>query len=203
MLTPLFHFPQRCGGNARKISAHRQTWMNTDALDMTPTSKLQIERSIRNRDRQMESRYRDEYAAQRASMTIYELIDAENGRARGIAALVDAGDMEGAAKAAKKEAPITIINELLLQSNIPVTISIQENERVTARKNGGPEYSAAELSDGERNALLIAGNVLTVPAGTLLLIDEPERHLHRSIISPLLNQLFERRVRLRVRRIDP
>ena len=28
---------------------------------------------------------------------------------------------------------------------------------------------------------------------TLLIIDEPERHLHRSIISPLLGQLFERR----------
>ena len=47
--------------------------------------------------------------------------------------------------------------------------------------------------DGERNALLIAGNVLTAPSGTLLIIDEPERHLHRSIISPLLSQLFERR----------
>ena len=62
-----------------------------------------------------------------------------------------------------------------------------------ATKNGGPEYSAAELSDGERNALLLAGNVLTAPNGSLLVIDEPERHLHRSIISPLLRQLFERR----------
>lgn len=60
-------------------------------------------------------------------------------------------------------------------------------------KDGGPEYSAAELSDGERNALLIAGNVLTAPPGTLIIIDEPERHLHRSIVSPLLSQLFERR----------
>jgi hypothetical protein len=62
-----------------------------------------------------------------------------------------------------------------------------------ASKDGGPEYSAAELSDGERNALLIAGNVLTAPEGSLLIIDEPERHLHRSIIAPLLSQLFERR----------
>jgi len=41
--------------------------------------------------------------------------------------------------------------------------------------------------------LLIAGNVLTAPPGTLLIIDEPERHLHRSIISPLLSQLFQHR----------
>lgn len=39
--------------------------------------------------------------------------------------------------------------------------------------------------------MLIAGNVLTAKPGTLIIIDEPERHLHRSIISPLLGQLFQ------------
>ncbi len=34
---------------------------------------------------------------------------------------------------------------------------------------------------------------LTAKAGTLILVDEPERHLHRSIISPLLTQLFRKR----------
>ncbi|MCY4674368.1 MAG: hypothetical protein OXD43_11510 [Bacteroidetes bacterium] len=63
-------------------------------------------------------------------MTIYELINAENVRARQIAALVDSGDLEAAAEASKQEAAITIINELLLKSNIPITISIRENERV-------------------------------------------------------------------------
>lgn len=177
----------------RKIAAHRQTWMNTDALDMTPANKLQTEKQIRNEDRQHQSRWKDAYAAQRASMTVYELIDAENVRARSMAAAFDANDMVGLNEAAKVEAPITVINELLRQSNIPIEITIRANERVMASKDGGPEYSSAELSDGERNALMIAGNVLTAPTGTLLIIDEPERHLHRSIIAPLLSLLFERR----------
>ena len=189
----MFHFAQQNRHKTKKIVAHRQTWMNSDALDMTPAAKVQTEQHIQNEDRQPRSRYRDSYSAQRASMTIYELIDAENVRARKIAALVDAGNMNGAAEAAREEAPIGIINELLRQSNIPITISIHENERIMASKEGGPNYSAAELSDGERNAVLIAGNVLTAPPGTLLVIDEPERHLHRSIISPLLSQLFDRR----------
>ena len=189
----MFLFNQQNRGRARKISAHRQTWMNSDALDMTPSAKVQTERNIQNDDRNQRSRYRDAYAAQRASMTIYELIDAENVRAREMAAAYDADDMERLAETAMVEAPITVINELLQQSNIPIKITIRANERVMASKNGGPEYSAAELSDGERNALLIAGDVLTAPSGTLLIIDEPERHLHRSIISPLLSQLFERR----------
>ena len=94
--------------------------MNTDALDMTPATKLQTEKHIQNEDRQHQSRYRDQYAAQRASMTIYELIDAENVRARAIAAAFDAGNLERATEAAKVEAPITVINELLRQSNIPI-----------------------------------------------------------------------------------
>ena len=189
----MFLFNRQNRGHTIKISAHRQTWMNSDALDMTSSAKVQTEQQIQNEDHNQHSRYRDVYAAKRASMTIYELIEAENVRARLMAAAYDAGEMDRLAETAKVEAPITVINELLQQSNIPIKITITANERVMASKDGGPEYSAAELSDGERNALLIAGNVLTAPLGTLLIIDEPERHLHRSIISPLLGQLFERR----------
>jgi hypothetical protein len=57
---------------------------------------------------------------------------------------------------------------------------IKEGEQILAKKECGEPYSIAELSDGERNALLIAATVLTVKPGTLLLIDELERHLHRS-----------------------
>ncbi len=189
----LHRFAGQNPNHIRKISAHRQTWMNSDALDLTPARKLQAEEQIKNEDRTQQSRYKDSFAAQRASMTIYELINAENVRARSIAAAVDADDIERLNEAKKVEAPITVINELLRQSNIPINITVRSNERVMASKNGGPEYSAAELSDGERNALLIAGNVLTAPSGTLLIVDEPERHLHRSIIAPLLSLLFERR----------
>ena len=41
---------------------------------------------------------------------------------------------------------------------------------------------------------LIGANVLTADAGTVIIIDEPERHLHRSIVSPLLSTLFQKRL---------
>ena len=189
----MFLFNKLNHGHTRKISAHRQTWMQSDALDMTPSSKVTTEQSIQAEDQNQRSRYRDSYATKRASMTIYELIDAENVRAREMASAYDSSDMELLAERAKVEAPLTIINELFRESNIPIELTIRANERVVASKDGGAEYSAAQLSDGERNALLIAVSVLTAPPGTLLIIDEPERHLHRSIISPLLGQLFARR----------
>ena len=78
-------------------------------------------------------------------------------------------------------------------SNLPIAISVEEGQKIVARKNSGNGYSVAELSDGERNAFLIAADILTAKPGTLILIDEPERHLHRSIISLLLKLLFDRR----------
>ena len=59
----MLRFATNNRGNSRRISAHRQTWMNTDALDMTPATKLQTEQNIRNVDHNQQSRYRDDYAA--------------------------------------------------------------------------------------------------------------------------------------------
>lgn len=179
--------------NNRRISAHRQTWFTSNTLDLTPAGKRSTEQNIANIDTNVQSRYMDQYAAQRASMTVFDLIDAQNVRARSIAAAVDADDLETAVARSSAEAPLAAINSLLQMSNIPIQIDVLENEQIVARKNGGAPYSIAELSDGERNALLIAGDVLTAKPGMMLIIDEPERHLHRSIISPLLSLLFEKR----------
>jgi hypothetical protein len=78
-------------------------------------------------------------------------------------------------------------------ANLEIMVSVKANDEIMATRNGSNPYSISQLSDGERNAILISANVLTVPAGTLLLIDEPERHLHRSIVSPLLSLLLKER----------
>jgi ABC-type lipoprotein export system ATPase subunit len=180
--------------NARRISAHRQTWFSSNAITLSPEQKRSTETNIQNNDYQPQSRWKDDYSAQRASIAIYDLIDAENVRARSIAQEVDNDNIDLAKTLAKQDAPIKVINELLRLSNIPIEISILQNDQVVASKSGSVPYSIAELSDGERNALLIAADVLTVKKDTLVLIDEPERHLHRSIISPLLTLLFARRL---------
>ncbi|PKP85605.1 MAG: hypothetical protein CVT70_18070 [Alphaproteobacteria bacterium HGW-Alphaproteobacteria-1] len=179
--------------NARRITAHRQTWFASNAITLSPQERMQTERNARSHDTNPESRWKDDYAAARSSMAIYDLVDAENVRARQIADAVDDDNFDLAKELRKKDAPIKIINEFLKLSNIPIAITIRENAQVVASKNGSAPYSIAELSDGERNAVLIAANVLTCSPGTLLLIDEPERHLHRSIISPLLTLLFAKR----------
>lgn len=178
---------------ARRISAHRQTWLNSNAISLSPEQKRQTELGIVGNDAQPMARWRDDYSAARTGIAIYELIDAENVRARNIAGAVDRKDIPLAERLAKQSAPIAVINELLGLSNMPIEISVLESDQVVASKAGSAPYSVAELSDGERSALLVAATVLTAKPGTLVLIDEPERHLHRSIISPLLTHLFARR----------
>ena len=75
-----------------------------------------------------------------------------------------------------------------------VSLENVEGEEIRAKHGSdGATFSMAQMSDGERNAAIIAATVLTVEPGTVLLIDEPERHLHRAIIEPFLSALFARR----------
>src|SRR5690606_13418574 len=180
-------------GRARRISAHRQTWFTSNAVTLSAADKKNVETNIASSDTDARSRWADDYSAQRASIAIYDLIDAENVRARGIASAVDGDNIDLAKELSKKDAPIKVINDLLRLSNLPIEISVQESEQVMASRSGSHKYSISELSDGERNALLIAASVLTARTGTIIIIDEPERHLHRSIISPLLTLLFAQR----------
>lgn len=179
--------------NARRISASRQTWFQSSAIEFSPAQKVSYEQQARSWDTNVQARWMEQNPQLRSGLTLYDLIDAENVDARAIAKAMRAGLRDEAEALAKQVAPIAKINELLARSNLPIEISVQGGDRLVASKSGSPPYGAAELSDGERNALLIAADVLTAKPSTLLIIDEPERHLHRAIISPLLSHLFRLR----------
>lgn len=118
------------------------------------------------------------------------MIDFENVAARQISDAARSGKMETVKELADIQSPISKMNDILKISNLDFQVQIDQGSKLVAIKDGFPPYSIAELSDGERNALLIIANVLTAPENTLILLDEPERHLHRSIVSPLLSTLL-------------
>ena len=90
--------------------------------------------------------------------------------------------------------PFEQINELLSLGTLPVSLERSGDEEIRARhKSSNAVFSIAQMSDGERNAVILAAQVLTAKKGIVLLIDEPERHLHRSIIEPFLAALFAQR----------
>lgn len=179
---------------AHQIAAHRQNWFDVNEIYLPPQQRTQQATQLSHFDVQPFARWKDQNAGMRVGMTLLDLTDAENARARLITAAVDGKQLSAAQqKSDAMTSPIARINGLLQGANIPVRLTLNPSNALVAVRENGAEYSVSELSDGERNALLVAGAVLTVPDSTLVLIDEPERHLHRSIISPLLTQLFAMR----------
>ena len=178
---------------SRRITAHRQTWFESNAIRLSPARKLTLDRNIPSNDSTDESRWRDYHASERIDVTLFELVDSEITRAIRMQAAVDSLDVTLTEELRKEPSPISKLNKLLRIGNLPIIVSIEKDQQLLAEKEGSEQFSIAELSDGERNAVLLAADVLTASPGTLILIDEPERHLHRSIASPLLISLFEER----------
>lgn len=179
--------------NTRRITAHRQTWFRSASPEFTGQQRIEYERNVFRYDQQANARWMDEFAQQRPQMAIYDLVNSENLRAREITRAVDQHNTEEVSKLAARDGAFTKMNRMLRLANLEIAVSVEANDEILATRKGSKPYSIAKLSDGERNAILIAANVLTVPSGTLLLIDEPERHLHRSIVSPLLSLLLKER----------
>lgn len=179
---------------SRWIPPHRRTWLESGGSNLTPARKQQRERDQQSLDVQPNARWRDHNPDVRVNIAIFDLLQKLNQINQEIVDAVRAGDKERVQDLTKcKEDPLVTLSGLLTDANLPFEFSVDRNATIVATKSGQGPYSAAEMSDGERNALLLAAEVLTVPANTLILIDEPEQHLHRSIVSPLLNGLFSKR----------
>uniref|UniRef100_UPI00289DE0F6 DUF4435 domain-containing protein n=1 Tax=Sphingobacterium sp. TaxID=341027 RepID=UPI00289DE0F6 len=49
------------------------------------------------------------------------------------------------------------------------------------------KYNASEMSDGERVIFYLAGEVICAPTNSIIIIDEPEMHIHSSLIKPFFD----------------
>ena len=184
------------GQPIKRISAHRQTWFQSGSIDLTPQSRKEFDHENLHLEVQDDARWRDDYAQQRQSAVLFDLVAKENTRAHLITRHVDGGNMGEAKKASAESSSLfDQLNELLALGSLAVTLENSNDQEILARhRDGNAPFSIAQMSDGERNAAIIAATVLTVDPGTVLLIDEPERHLHRSIIEPFLSALFAHRM---------
>jgi hypothetical protein len=53
--------------------------------------------------------------------------------------------------------------------------------------NSDSIYNSSEMSDGERVIFYLIGEVLCVPENSIIILDEPEMHLHKSLVNKLFN----------------
>lgn len=194
----LHHIHQQHPERAHKMAAYRHTYFESGTpRNMSGGQYKAATKECRHWDRDEQSRYTEPSGGLRANRSIAALMQSQRERDRSATALLDAGKNDEAENYVRDNRdPFDIINGLFEASNLGVRAFIQPDDPdtiVANHKATGQTYTVEKLSDGERSALLLASEILTADEGTVFLLDEPERHLHRSIISPLLSELFAAR----------
>lgn len=72
-------------------------------------------------------------------------------------------------------------------------ITISDGQVLAIAPGTQSEYNANQMSDGERVCLYMICQVLSAPSNMLIIVDEPELHLHSSIMNKLWNTLEQAR----------
>ena len=180
------------GQNIRRVSAHRQTWLGSGSLNLTPLGRKQFEQNSTSMEREYEALWQEYNSEEKQSAVLFDLVAKDNTRARSIASFVDRKDWQGAEQRSEESgSAFAELNDLLSLGTLLIALENSNDEEILAKhRNANASYSISQMSDGERNAAILGA---TVDPGTVLLIDEPERHLHRSIIVPFLAAMFARR----------
>jgi hypothetical protein len=85
------------------------------------------------------------------------------------------------------------LNETLKQAGLAIELELTASSTFDAINSDNQRYPISQMSDGEKSAVLLAAEVLAADESAVLIVDEPERHLHRAISAPLLQSVMESR----------
>jgi ABC-type cobalamin/Fe3+-siderophores transport system ATPase subunit len=189
----LIHYLQAQCPGAKRIPALRLISMQKDSADMSRSQRRQLEKQATNYDQQELSRFVDQNPMARMSMTIGSFLEAEGLRSRVISNAVFANDDDELDRQKNLEMPLSSVNRIFHQCGLNINFSIDKDGLLRAANCNSPAFDIAELSDGERNTLYLISEVVALPKDGLILIDEPERHIHRSISVPLIQAVMDLR----------
>lgn len=175
-----------------RLGAHRPNWVNSDSPEIASAGRVSQEKNMRNHDRDDQSVRRDDYASSRVQVAMSRFSAAHAKYYQDAVQNEKNRDLKVGELLTRAESPLERLNALLRRGTFDFSLLFGSDEAILAKRQGDP-FGFSRLSDGERNAVFIALDVLSLHEGTVIIIDEPERHLHRSIIIPLLQALLDER----------
>ncbi len=181
------------GVETNRLIAHRRLWLEHAGPNITASQRDQHTQNLTTWDLQEESRWLDHANSTRASVALFDLIAAHNARNDRLARQFDDGVAGHKIRAGLEPSPISQLNKILDRCGLLVQIQLTETASLHAARNEGSRYPISHMSDGEKNATLLAAEILTAAASSIQIIDEPERHMHRSISAPLMEAVADER----------
>lgn len=134
------------------------------------------------------NRYKGHWAEDQFKSTIKRLLHTEssyNRNFRGTISDIIATDNAKAVELSKaRTSPIDTLNLIFEEARLPVSFTLTADGLSANRE--GISYQIDAMSDGERAALFIVSTMVTQSDNSVVLIDEPEKHLHPSITALLI-----------------
>lgn len=178
------------------LPGSRTALFDSENMSLTTTDRQQLFGQLANWDRQDDTRWKNTSGNIRNEKAIFDLVAAENSHKIDCANVIiedrdPATTSAAIEKLQAKNSPLDKVNMILEQANIQVRMVVSGDSLMAS--SGGYFYSYARMSDGERIALILIAEVVSADEGVTFLIDEPELHLHRLIVSPLMTALIKLR----------
>jgi ABC-type cobalamin/Fe3+-siderophores transport system ATPase subunit len=177
-------------GNVIYMPGSRPSYFDYESLSMTPESRRQFTANQKRYDIQPDKRWKPLEGSTSNEKAIHDLQTAETQYKLDAANEIKAEGPSSSAIARLQadNSPLDIVNSLLAQANLTVQLKVANGE--LRAMQGDSLYSYARMSDGERTALVIAAEVVAARPGMVFLLDEPELHLHSSIVVALIKALI-------------
>lgn len=176
----------------KHILSQRRVWLPGSGPSLNALDREHLSQNIRGASYSATVRWRDDYEAQRPEVAVYDLLAKTNVRNADAVTSLKAGRTEEASELATST-PLDSLNQVLASGRLSIKLELNDIGGFDAVESSGKRYPFNRTSDGERNAVLLAAEVITAEPRTILLIDEPERHLHRSISCALVQELLLQR----------
>ena len=190
----LYYINKDKGDKTYWIKATRQTFFRRGLIMLQPNNVRETEKQIQREGIQPTIRFDDTHARDQPNLVMSKLMHAIHKQNNDLSQFTRLKKGIATTFWEKHESLLDTLNRILRSVNLPVVgEEIGYDENVLVHNNDGSKYDITQLSDGERTAVLIAAEIILAPKNTVILIDEPERHLHRSITSPFLQKLFSER----------
>jgi energy-coupling factor transporter ATP-binding protein EcfA2 len=184
---------QNSGGfsGIRRLIAHRKLWFQHAGPEITSAQREQTRGNVIAWSRQHESRYLDHADGQRASLVLFDILARVNHENAQMLKVYRTGASHQEVEAQFRPPLLDRLNAIFRAAGLVIELMLTDAQTLNAvNSTSGTEYPIFQMSDGEKSALLLAGEVLTTPTGSVYIIDEPERHLHRSISAGLVEAII-------------
>jgi len=179
--------------NSVYVAAHRKNTFDNDVIDFSNSDYKNAIQRVLGDSRSNTSRYRTSWENDSISLPIVRLKNRTIANAvENINQLKDGVKVEDLVL----RNDIDKVNEIFKSSGFNLEFLIDKESNLAVDNfsyNPKKTYPLSRMSDGEKSALIICCEVLCAQSGALIVLDEPERHLHKRIVSLLLSNLIESR----------